>query len=118
MPTAALASQRAGAVARRTRAHAVAQLLSIVPFVILLAVTVDPQARRLVPLQSTPSLLGLPADAVLGAVVLVWMLIGTLTIRYARSPLTEALALLVFTIPATVMAALAPALILMLAPHR
>jgi hypothetical protein len=117
MPTAALASQRAGAATRRTRAHAVAQLLSIVPFGILLAVTIDPQARRLAPLESTPSLLGLPADVALGAVVLVWMLIGTLIIRFARSPLTEALALLIFTIPATIGAVLAPAVVLLLASH-
>ena len=114
MPTAALASQRSGAT-RQTRTHAVAQLLSIVPFGILLAVALDPQAQHLVATQSVPELAGLPANAVLGALTLGWMLAGTLLIRYAKSPVIEALALLVFTIPATIAAVLAPAVILVLA---
>ena len=115
MPTAALVAHRTDAGTHRTRTHAVAQLLSIVPFGILLAVAIDPQARHLASSGSIPALAGLPANAVLGALTLGWMLAGTLLIRYARSPVTESLALLVFTIPATISAVLAPAVILVLA---
>ena len=114
MPTAVIAAVREGAASRRSRAHAVAQLLSIAPFFILLAVAADPQARQLSPLQPMPGLVGLPADALLSAATLAWMTVGALVIRFARSPIGESVALLVFTIPATIAAALAPAVLLVL----
>lgn len=115
MRTAALAAVQQPAVAtRRGRAHLVAQLLSLSPFWILLAVAADPQAQLLAPPQATPLLLGIAADALFGAVTLAWMAVGTLIIRFARSPLAESLALLAFTIPATITAVLVPALVYML----
>ena len=114
MRTAALAAVQQPAVATRGRAHLVAQLLSLSPFWILLAVAADPQAQLLAALQSPPQVLGIAADALLGAVALGWMAIGALIIRFARSPLAESLALLVFTIPATIAAVLVPALVYML----
>lgn len=119
MRTAAMAAARsdavpAGATARRGRAHAVAQVLSVTPFLIVLAVAADPQARLLGPLEATPTLLGIPADALLGALALLWMAVGSLLVRFARSPLVESLALLAFTVPATVLAVLAPALLVVL----
>jgi hypothetical protein len=98
----------------RGRAHVVAQVLSLAPFWILLAVAADPQARLLGPLQTTPSVLGMPADALLGALALGWMAVGAVAIRLARSPLAESLGLLLFTIPATILAVLTPALLVLL----
>jgi hypothetical protein len=123
MPMAAVAATRDGAAsmvgpsARRGRAHAVAQVLSLAPLVILVAVAADPQARLLSPLQPMPALLGLPADALLGALTLAWAGAGALLVRLARSPLVESLALLTFTVPATVLAVLAPALLMALVPR-
>ena len=101
MPIATLAAERHVVAARPSRSHAVAQLLSLAPFWILLAVASDPQTR----------LLGVQADALLSAVTLIWMAVGTLIVRFGRSPVTEALGLLLFTIPATTAAVLAPALL-------
>ena len=101
MPIAALAAERYVVAARPSRSHAIAQLLSLAPFWILLAVAADPQIR----------LLGFQADALLSTVTLIWMAVGTLIIRFGRSPLAEAIGLLLFTIPATTAAVLAPALL-------
>ena len=106
-----------GAAVGGGRAHVVAQLLSLAPFWILLAVAADPHTRLLGPLQPTPMLLGLPADALLGTLTLGWMAAGALVIRSARSPLAESLALLAFTVPATVLAVLAPAVLVVLVPR-
>jgi hypothetical protein len=123
MPMAAVAAARdsaattTAAAVRRGRAHVVAQLLSLAPFLILLAVAADPHARLLAPLEPKPMLLGIPADALLGALTLAWMAVGALLIRAARSPLVESLALLVFTVPATILAVLAPAVLVALVPR-
>jgi hypothetical protein len=117
MPNAAVAAVVATldpAASGRGRAHVVAQLLSLAPFWILLAVAADPQAHLLAPLQPTPFVLGLPADALLGALTLGWMAVGAVVIRLARSPLAESLGLLLFTVPATILAVLTPALLLLL----
>lgn len=114
MPTAVLATQRASATSRRGKAHTFAQVLSLAPLWILLIVAADPQARLLSPLQPTPTLLGIQADAIIGTATLLWMAIGALVVRYGRSPLAEALGLLAFTIPATIAAVLTPAVLLLL----
>ena len=117
MPNAAMATMAAtrdAAATGRGRAHVVAQVLALAPFWILLAVAADPQARLLAPLQPTPLVLGLPADALLGALTLGWMGVGAVAIRLARSPLAESLGLLLCTVPATVLAVLTPALLLLL----
>ena len=120
MPMAAMAAARddattrPGNAMRRGRAHAVAQVLSLAPFWILLAVAADPQARLLSPTQPVPPVFGLPADALFGALTLAWMAAGALLIRVARSPLIESLALLAFTVPATILAVLTPAVLVVL----
>lgn len=58
-----------------------------------------------------PELLGIPFGAVLESVALLWMAIGVAAIWSARSPVTEALVHLVFTVPATTLAVFAPSLI-------
>jgi hypothetical protein len=59
-------------------------------------------------LQPGPELLGLPSLAFLVAVVGTWTLAGLLVMRVARSPVAQSIALLVFTIPATVAAVVWP----------
>jgi hypothetical protein len=45
---------------------------------------------------------------------MVWMLIGVVLIWDARSPLVDALVLILFTMPATLLVVLSPALILIM----
>jgi hypothetical protein len=115
MPVTTLAVERHGAAVRRGPAHTVAQVLSLSPFWVLIAIAADPAARLIEPLRATPTLLGFPVDAVLAIVALAWAVLGAVAVRYARSPLWESLALFGFTIPATILAGLAPMLVLVTA---
>lgn len=65
-----------------------------------------------------PELLGVPLGVMLETVALVWMLGGVAIVWRARTSLPEALGLLVFTIPATVVAVLTPPLIELLQTLR
>ena len=61
-----------------------------------------------------PDWLGIPLGVVMDAIALVWMLIGVVVIWDARSRLVEALVVTFFTIPATLLVVLSPALILIM----
>ena len=61
-----------------------------------------------------PEILGVPLGVVMDAIAMVWMLIGVIVIWDARSRLVDALLLTFFTIPATLLVVLAPALILIM----
>ncbi len=113
MPMAALATQQR-ALTRRSRTHAIAQLLTLAPLAVLVTAAAFPQAPAVPSTQPLPQLLGAPAELVVGSLALLWMFAGTLVVRYATSPLMQSLALAVFTIPATIGAALAPVLLLVL----
>lgn len=58
-----------------------------------------------------PGILGLPFGLVLLVLAAGWMLIGVGIVWSTRSKLTEMLALILFTIPATILVVLGPALI-------
>ena len=109
---AALVTRQAG-LGNPSRAHLIAQLLSLAPLGVLLAVAASPQAA-LMPATDVPELLGVPVQSLLSGLAVLWALGGTLLIRYAVSPLRQSLALLAFTIPATIMAVLGQLLILIL----
>lgn len=61
-----------------------------------------------------PDVLDVPLGIVLTAIVMGWMLIGVAIVWTARSRLAESLALVFFTIPATVAVVFGPAVILIL----
>ena len=61
-----------------------------------------------------PSIVGVPLGVVVGALATGWMLIGLGLVWNARSRLTELLALLLFTTPATIVLVMGPAMILIL----
>lgn len=113
MPKAAAATQPS-VLTRESRTHVVAQLLSLSPLAVLGAAAAFPQTLLLPSTDPAPQLLGIPAQAVIGLVTVLWTLTGAVIVRNARSPLTQSLALLVFTIPATIAAVIAPALLLVL----
>jgi hypothetical protein len=107
MPTATLVSARATS-APAGRAQLVAQALSLSPLMMLAAVALAPDQVRRALLQPEPGLLGLPVLALILATIVVWTLAGLLVVRHVRSPLAQALALVLFTIPATVAAVVWP----------
>jgi hypothetical protein len=112
MPMSALAVSRFIDVAGLDRRRAVAQLLSTAPLWVLLIAAFEPRGLLLDAAQSTPVLAGVPLGLVVIVGALLWMTTGALIVRLAPSPLVQALALLLFTIPATVAAFVAPALAL------
>ena len=61
-----------------------------------------------------PDMLGVPLGVVALALAGIWMLIGVAIVWNARSRITEMLALMLFTIPATILVILGPALILIM----
>ena len=92
MTTAAMEPVHPGAFRVSERAHLLAQALSLSPAIVLVAEAADGELARV------------PAGPALFAGTLLWMLIGTFLIRRTGSPVAQSLALLVFTIPATVIA--------------
>ena len=61
-----------------------------------------------------PDFYGAPWGLVVEAAALLWMVVGVFAIWNAKSKLVESLALLMFTIPATVVVVFTPAVILAL----
>ena len=92
MATAAMEPVHPGTFRASERAHVLAQALSLSPVIVLVAEAVDGELATV------------PAGAALIAGTMLWMLIGTFIIRRTGSPVAQSLALLVFTIPATVIA--------------
>jgi hypothetical protein len=92
MATAAMEPVHPGAFRASERVHVLAQVLSLSPVIVLVAEAADGELARV------------PASAALFAGTLLWMLIGTFFIRRTGSPVAQSLALLVFTIPATIIA--------------
>ena len=64
--------------------------------------------------ESPPDIVGIPLGVALTGAAFAWMLIGVAIVWNARSRLTEALGLLLFTIPATLVAVLGPAVIVIM----
>jgi len=105
MATADLVMAQPNAQDANSRAQLVAQLLALVPLAMLVAVAVDGGLEQL----ST-------GQAWLVGWTLGWMTLGALMIRRSQSPLAQSIALLVFTIPATITAVVVPWLALAVAP--
>jgi len=105
MATAELAMAQPNAQEGSGRTQQIAQLLSLVPLAMLAGVAADGDLARLSAGQAW----------LLGWTV-AWMTLGSLMIRRSQSPLTQSIALLVFTIPATIAAVVVPWLALAVAP--
>lgn len=99
----------ASAAAQRTGAPS--RMFALMPLWVFVVVSTFSTefftALRVMP----PGILGFPAAIVIEIGALLWMLVGVIVIAYARSRLVESLALTVFTIPATVVVVLTPAMI-------
>jgi hypothetical protein len=77
----------------------------------LLVITALGSTAFSVVLNDPPSVMALPLGVVMESMAVLWALIGVALVWRARSPLSEAMALLLFTIPATVVVVSTPALI-------
>lgn len=86
----------------------IAEALSLSPLGALVAVAAELKLGPDAVADLGPRLFGTPLQAALISVALVWMTIGVFVIRRGRSPLSQSVALMVFTIPATVAAVVGP----------
>lgn len=94
---------------RRSRGRLVAGLTPLIVFVFLSAIA----PGFLAPIyDSSVSVVGLPAGTLVIAAAMAWMGLGLLALRAWRSPGGATAALLLFTLPATVLVILGPAVVL------
>jgi hypothetical protein len=91
-----------------------ARITAFTPLWVLIVATVASPTYFQPMFAEPPSLLGIPLGVVVDAIAMVWMLIGVVLIWDARSSLVEALVLIFFTFPATLLVVLSPAVILIM----
>jgi len=92
------------------RFRTISLLVALAPLWLLVVTATASEAFSVV-VSVPPDVAGMPLGMVLEASAIVWMVAGVAVVWRAPSPLVESVALLVFTIPATVVAVLTPALI-------
>jgi hypothetical protein len=92
------------------RLRAIARLIALLPLW-LLVLTAVASNDFVVVLSRPPEVAGLPLGVVLETIAVLWTLGGLAIVWRARSPIAESLALLLFTIPATVVVGITPAAI-------
>ena len=92
------------------RTRVIARLIALMPLW-LLVLTALASSDFGVIFTKPPDVVGLPLGVVVESVAALWTLAGLAIVWRARSPIVESLALMVFTIPATVVVGITPALI-------
>ena len=103
MLTAAIETARLRARSSASLSGAIAVALSLAPLGLLLMIAADSEI--------TP-LIGISGMIVVVATTIAWTVMGTMVILETSSVLARSIALLVFTIPATVIAVLGPWVVL------
>ena len=99
MRTPAVATPRRTKQPRVRPSDLMALGLALAPIPVLVAVASDPAVTRLVGMSALGFVIG---------VTVAWAALGVIAVARTRSPLLRAVALLVFTIPATVGAVVGP----------
>lgn len=89
------------------RMRAIARLIALMPLWLLLLTAVASNDFVVV-FARPPDVAGLPLGLVLETIAVLWTLGGLAIVWRARSPIAESLALILFTIPATVMVGITP----------
>jgi hypothetical protein len=92
------------------RLRAIARLIALLPLW-LLVLTAVASNDFVVVFSRPPDVAGLPLGVVLETIAVLWTLGGLAIVWRARSPIAESLALILFTIPATVVVGVTPAAI-------
>jgi hypothetical protein len=90
------------------------RLAALTPLWVLLIVSIASRTYFDAMLAKPPEILGIPLAAVIDAIAIMWMLIGLVLIWDTRSQLIQSLVLALFTIPATLLVVIAPAVIVIL----
>ncbi|HEX3265973.1 MAG TPA: hypothetical protein VHR16_09930 [Candidatus Limnocylindrales bacterium] len=99
MRTPSVAPEQVRKPARVHPGDVLAMLLALAPIAVLVAVASDPDVTRLVGMSALGFVIG---------ITVAWSVLGVVAVARTRSPLGRAIALLVFTIPATVGAVVGP----------
>src|SRR4051812_7950896 len=94
--------------ARRSRTIPIA--IALMPIWLLVVTALASTAFEVV-LTDPPAVMAIPLGVVMESIGVLWALIGVALVWRARSPFAKAMALLMFTIPATVVVVAAPAVI-------
>lgn len=89
------------------RSQTVPLLVALAPLWLLIIMAVTSNAVPAV-LSRPPAVASLPLGVVMESIALLWMLGGAAIVWRARSPVAESLALMLFTIPATVLVVFTP----------
>ena len=93
----------------RLQPAVVMQLIALTPLWVLLLVSVA-SGGALPSLAGAPTrIAGVPLEAALSGLAMLWTLAGLLVVSKVGSSIGQAMAVLVFTIPATILVVLAPA---------
>lgn len=99
-------------ITRRDASSIARRLVALTPLWILLVTFVARGAYWVSFFGPQHEILGIPRSVAMIGLAMVWMVLGLVLTWDARSRLTQAVALLVFTIPATLFLVLGPAIVL------
>ena len=105
--------QPAATIAPPSRSRFLVRAAALMPFWLFLALFATGQFNSFFG-PPPPEIMGIPLGAWMIALAAGWMLIGVALVWGTRSRLTEMFVLLLFTIPATILLVLGPAVILIL----
>ena len=114
MTTSMASSDRTNATARLARSRLAIRLASLTPLWVQIVASLLFQTYFKPMVTGPPEILGIPLGVVIAAIAMVWMLIGTVLVWDQRSPFVAVLALMVFTIPSTLVIVMTPAVVLIL----
>lgn len=89
------------------RSRTVPLVVALTPLWLLIFMALVSDAVPVV-LSRPPAVVSLPLGVVMESIALLWMLAGAAIVWRARSPVAESLALMLFTIPATVLVVFTP----------
>jgi hypothetical protein len=90
------------------------RIVAFTPLVVFVLVSLFARTYFGRSVEEPPSIIGIPLGIVVQGLAFFWMLIGVVAVWDARSRAVELVSLLVFTIPATIVTILGPAIILIM----
>ena len=95
----------------RSRPPIVTELTAFTPLLVLIVTTVASTTYADALFTKPPEVLGIPLGAVIDGLAMLWMVIGAVIAWDNPSHVARALARVFFTLPATILVVLAPAVI-------
>jgi hypothetical protein len=114
MTSSVASPQPAAPVAPPSRSRLPMRIAALTPLWLFLIAQLLPGGFSRPLFSKPPEMIGLPFGVILGALATGWMLLGLVLVWNSRSRLTDLLALVVFTVPATLFVIFGPAVILIM----